>query len=112
MPDGAPAVSQFRVKKQADNGSDGYKITMFYNERPYEFEQLTIDKDRLTFKLDTGVKYDCKLTADTDGGYSGDCTYRNDGETRHIKLLMTPPVDTDGDTVAKPKNSKLESGQN
>ncbi len=81
----------FRVKQQDTENMDELKIIMFYNERPYVFEELVIDDDGMNFTLDTGDKYMCELEPDGSGGYQGGCLYQEDAEERHIPISMAPP---------------------
>lgn len=67
-----------------------YKITMFYDDRPYTFDKLDIAEDEVSFELDTGAKYDCNLGRKGTNVMSGKCTLDIENETRTILLKMQP----------------------
>ena len=78
---------KFKVNK---NG----KITMYYNQRAYRFENLTVGSKEMTFELNTGSDYNCQLER-LDQKYSGNCFLQNEEdnqeEKRTIKLEMLLP---------------------
>lgn len=69
---------------------DEYKITMFYDDRPYTFDKLDISDDEISFELDTGTKYNCKLVRKVKNIMSGRCTLEMEKEIRTILLKMQP----------------------
>lgn len=87
-----PTVALFRVQHVDDADPPRQVVTMFYNERPYSFEEVRFDDGDMRFTLDTGVRYDCRLKPEDDGSYRGRCRYKDeDGETRIIRVSMSPP---------------------
>ena len=79
--------SNFKV---IQTDEEEYKITMFYDDRPYTFDKLDISDDEITFELDTGAKYDCKLGRKVKNIMSGRCTLDMENETRTILMEMQP----------------------
>lgn len=75
-----------------DNHNQANKITMEHKDKPFEFKELDIKDGKIIFKLDTGTLYDCDLSLQGDGSYSGDCMQQNEklGKNK-ISIMMTPP---------------------
>jgi len=97
-----PTTAIFRVKQLSIGETNKFKITMFYNERPYDFENLVISEDSLKFALDTGAKYECELNRIEEGGYQGKCHYIHTDETRVILMTLSPPSNGSEDDTATP----------
>ena len=83
----AEQLAKFKVRQK----SSGVKITMYYNSRPYQFGNLSIDADKMTFTLDTGSAYSCELSRLDDDKFSGECVLETEEEKRTIELNMQPP---------------------
>lgn len=94
----------FDVKELGDVDSRDYKITMIHNDQAYLFEKLEIKDDEIIFKLDTGSLYDCSLTLQDDGSFSGDCIRPNVNKNK-ISIRMTP--DQKKESI-KPNEKKLD----
>lgn len=80
-------ITKFKVRQ---HGS-GRNITMFYNGRPYQFENLIVTADKMIFDLDTGSIYRCELDRSSDGHFAGVCTMDTGEEIRTIGMKMQPP---------------------
>ena len=80
-------ITKFKVHQ----GNSGSTITMFYNSRPYQFENLVIKADRITFEIDTGSDYQCELKRAGDDNFAGECTTETEEDMRTIKINMHPP---------------------
>lgn len=80
-----------------------YKIEMIHADRPYSFEDLTVDNKEMRFMLDTGEEYDCVLSFDEKikkdiqeckdrEGYCGECIQlAGDVKQKTIIINMKPP---------------------
>lgn len=77
------------VVEQSSSGE--YSITLYYDERPYSFENIQVKDDGLTFELDTGSKYNCKLIWDDNRFFAGECTITLNDEIRTINIRMYAP---------------------
>ena len=95
---------KFRVRSKQNDDVISYKIDLFYNERPFKFDKLTVNKKEMKFLLNTGAEYDCVLTLDdkqkkdikeckNKEGYCGKCIHLIDDETREIIINMQPPLE-------------------
>ena len=91
MPEDKPASVIYRVKEKGDKKANGLNITMFYNERPYEFQKLHITAESMYFTFNTGDIYTCKLNLDADGNYTGQCNSKETEQQRHISISMILP---------------------
>jgi len=97
-----PAKAKFRVRSTENDDAVSFKINMYYDERRFKFEKLTVGKKEIKFVLDTGEKYDCVLSYDkkvkkelkeckNKEGYCGKCLLEIDDEIRKIIINMLPP---------------------
>ena len=81
----------FHVRDLEAEEGKNYKITMVHNDQPYMFKELNVMNDKISFRLDTGTLYDCNLSLQNDGSYSGDCIGpETDQEKNKISMTMTP----------------------
>lgn len=80
-------IAKFKVRQRSSDS----KITMFYNSRPYQFEKLVVKTNKMTFKLDTGLDYQCELLRDNDDSFAGECTSETGEGMRTIEINMHPP---------------------
>ena len=87
MHEQAEQLATFKVRHK----NSGFKITMYYNNRPYQFEDLSVNADKMTFTLDTGSIYDCELTCPDSDKFSGECILETEEETRTVVINMQPP---------------------
>ena len=83
--------ASFYVKELEAEDSRHYNITMVHYDRPYIFDELNVEEDRIVFKLDTGTLYDCDLSLQDDGSYTGDCVVPNaEQDSNKIVIRMIP----------------------
>lgn len=81
----------FHVSDFESEDGKSYKITMVHNEQPYVFKELNVTNGKIIFRLDTGTLYDCDLSLQNDGSYSGDCIgAETDQEKNKISVTMNP----------------------
>lgn len=96
----------FDVKSLDAEGGAGYKISMIHNDQDYLFENLDINGDTITFKLDTGSLYDCSLILQEEGSYSGDCIRKNPDDSNKKIFIMMIPRELDVSTEQKDKKNE------
>lgn len=91
LPDQQPQRARYVVQlKEEDGSATIQRVTMYLNERPFEFTELEIKPGTLNFSLDTGNSRKCELKAQDDGAFAGDCVLPGSGAKR-IALTMVPP---------------------
>lgn len=91
LPDQGPQRTRYVVQlKQEDGRATIQRVTMYLNERPFEFTDLEIKSGVLSFSLDTGNSRKCELKAQDDGTFAGDCVLP-DNDAKRIALTMVPP---------------------
>lgn len=97
-----PIRAKFRVRSNQNDDVISFKIDMFYDERRFKFDKLTVGKKEIRFVLDTGEIYDCVLfygnkekndikECKNKEGYCGKCILEIDDEIRKIVINMLPP---------------------
>lgn len=91
LPDQEPQRARYVVQLKEEGGSPKIqRVTMYLNERPFEFTDLEIKPGVLSFSLDTGNSRKCELKVQDDGTFAGDCMLP-DSEAQRIALTMVPP---------------------
>ena len=103
-----PQNALFKVKR---NDGD-FTIVMYFNDRPYTFENLSIVEDKIQFNLDTGLDYDCSIEEDKKNNLVGECLVsNNDEELRRIKIKLQPPKIDSIETEPEMPEESVEGGQ-
>ncbi len=97
-------IAKFRVR----HCSSGCEITMFYNDRQFQFRSLVVETNTMTFRLDTGSDYQCELLRDSDDSFSGECTTETEEDMRTIEINMHPPkVEPEDEPVVEPEDEPV-----
>jgi len=95
MHEQAEQLATFKVRHK----NSGFKITMYFNNRPYQFEDLSVGADKMTFALDTGSVYGCELTRKDSDKFSGECVMETEEEKRTIVINMQSPDEIEQEDV-------------
>ena len=96
--DKSERVAKFRVRPNVDgNNGGGSKVTMYFKDRPYQFENLNVNEGKMIFELDTGSTYDCELIRAGDGSFSGPCVWQSGEDSRKSHINMRPPKVVESD---------------